>query len=127
MKEITAIIRMNKINPTKQALSMAGYPSLTCRKVLGRGKKKVDYELINNLLDGAEITSPQVAEVISEGHRLIPKRQIIMVVPDDDVDRVVKIIIEQNQTKGAGDGKIFVSSIEQTVRVRTGETDEAAL
>lgn len=127
MKEITAVIRMNMINPTKQALSLAGYPSLTCRKVLGRGKKKVDYELINNLLDGAEITSPKAAEVISEGHRLIPKRQIIMVVPDEDVERVCKIIIEINQTKSAGDGKIFISPIEKTVRVRTGETDEAAL
>ena len=127
MKEILAIIRMNKINATKQALSLAGYPSVTCRKVLGRGKRKVDYELINNLLDGSEIASPQIAEVISEGHRLVPKRQLLLVVRDEEVDEVVKIIIGQNQTKCAGDGKIFVCPIEKTVRVRTGELDEAAL
>jgi nitrogen regulatory protein PII 2 len=127
MKQIIAIIRMNKINATKQALSLAGFPAVTCRKVLGRGKKKVDYELINNLLNGTEIASPQIAEGISEGHRLVPKRQIMLVVRDEEVGEVVKIIIEQNQTKCAGDGKIFVCPIEKVVRVRTGELNEAAL
>jgi len=127
MKQIIAIIRMNKINTTKQALSLAGFPSVTCRKVLGRGKKKVDYELINNLLNGSEITTPQIAEGISEGHRLVPKRQLIIVVNDDEVDEVARIIIQQNQTKSAGDGKIFVCPVEQVIRVRTGELNENAL
>jgi len=127
MKEIMAVIRMNRINKTKEALSLAGFPSVTCRKVLGRGRKKVDYELIGKLLDGAEIESPQVAEAISEGHRLLPKRLLMMVVQDDEVDAAVKIIIEVNRTNNAGDGKIFVIPVAQAYRVRTGETGEIAL
>ena len=127
MKEIMAVIRMNKINRTKEALSLAGYPSITCRKVLGRGKKKVDYELIGKLLEGGEIESPQVAEAISEGHRLLPKRLLMMMVHDDEVDEVVKIIIETNRTNSPGDGKIFVVPVEDAYRVRTGETGNSAL
>lgn len=127
MKEIMAVIRMNRINQTKQALSLAGYPSVTCRKVLGRGKKKVDYELIGRLLQGAEIESPQMAEAISEGHRLLPKRLLMMVVNDGDVQEVVRIIIETNRTNSAGDGKIFVIPVEEAFMVRTGETGDAVL
>ncbi|MDS1029300.1 P-II family nitrogen regulator [Bacillota bacterium LX-D] len=127
MKEIMAVIRMNKINQTKQALSLAGFPSVTCCKVLGRGKKKVDYQLIGKLLDGAEIESPKVAEAVSEGHRLLPKRLLMMMVKDEDVGEVVKIIIETNQTKNAGDGKIFVMPVEETYRMRTGETGDIVL
>ena len=127
MKEIMAVIRMNRINQTKQALSLAGYPSVTCRKVLGRGKKKVDYELIGKLLDGGEIESPKVAEAISEGHRLLPKRLLMMMVHDNEVDEVVKLIIETNRTNSAGDGKVFVLPVEEAYRVRTGENGERAL
>jgi nitrogen regulatory protein PII 2 len=127
MKEIMAVIRMNRINKTKEALSIAGFPLVTCRKVLGRGRKKVDYELIGKLLDGAEIESPQVAEAISEGHRFLPKRLLMMVVQDDEVDAAVKIIIEVNRTNNAGDGKIFVIPVAEAYRVRTGETGEIAL
>ena len=55
MKEVMAIIRMNKIGDTKNALSEAGFPAITCRKVYGRGKKKVDFELISDLIDGQPI------------------------------------------------------------------------
>lgn len=127
MKEIMAVIRMNRINKTKEALSIAGFPSVTCRKVLGRGRKKVDYELIGRLLDGGEIESPQVAEAISEGHRLLPKRLLMMVVQDDEVDAAVKIIIEANRTNNAGDGKIFIVPVGEAIRVRTGEAGETAL
>jgi len=127
MKQIIAIIRMNKLNTTKHALAVAGFPAVTCRKVLGRGKKKVDYELINSMLSGFEISKPQIAEGISEGHRLIPKRQLMIVVRDEEVDEAVKIIIEQNRTKCPGDGKIFIIPIERAVRVRTGEVNELAL
>jgi len=127
MKEVMAIIRMNKINKTKEALALEGFNALTCRKVLGRGKKKVDYELIKDLLSGGEIESPQIAETISEGHRLVPKRLITLVVNDDEVKKAVETIISVNQSGNPGDGKIFVLPIFDAVRVRTGETAENAL
>lgn len=127
MKEILAIIRMNKIGETKKALCEAGYPSMTCRKVYGRGKKKVDLTLINDLIDGQPIAEPTVLESISEGHRLIAKRLLTMIVEDQDVKPIVDIIIKTNQTGSMGDGKIFVSAIEDAIRVRTGETGAAAV
>lgn len=127
MKEILAVIRMNKIGETKKALSEAGYPSMTCRKVYGRGKKKVDLTLINELIDGEPIAEPTVLESISEGHRLIAKRLLTMIVEDQDVKPIVDIIIKTNQTGSMGDGKIFVSAIEEAIRVRTGETGAAAV
>lgn len=127
MKEVMAIIRMNKINKTKEALALEGFNALTCRKVQGRGKKKVDYALIQDLFSGGEIESPQIAETISEGHRLVPKRLITLVVNDDEVKKAVKTIISINQTGNQGDGKIFVLPISDAIRVRTGETAENAL
>lgn len=127
MKEIMAIIRMDKINQTKKALVEAGFPALTCRKVFGRGKKKVDYELIQQLIAGEEIQSPKTAEVVSEGHRLVPKRLITLMVNDEDVKAAVQTIIDINQTASPGDGKIFVIPIEEAIRVRTGETGVEAL
>ncbi|MFP4697868.1 MAG: P-II family nitrogen regulator [Eubacteriales bacterium] len=127
MKEIMAIIRMDKINETKRALSEAGFPSITCRRVNGRGKKKVDYELIETLIDGKQVASANVLESISEAHRLISKRMLIIVVKDEEVSKVVDTIIEVNQTGNMGDGKIFVSTINEAIRVRTNETGNAAI
>ncbi|TLM97675.1 P-II family nitrogen regulator, partial [bacterium] len=64
---------------------------------------------------------------LSMGPRLIAKRMISLVVPDVSVPGVVKILIETNQTKSAGDGKIFVLPISDAYRVRTGEAGEAAV
>lgn len=127
MKEVLAIIRMNKIGDTKTALSEAGYPSVTCRKVHGRGKKKVDFELIEDLIDGQPVAEPQVLESISENHRLIAKRLITLIVDDDDYKKVVDIIIKANKTGNMGDGRIFVSTIDDAIRVRTDETGVAAI
>ncbi len=127
MKEIMAIIRMNMINKTKEALLEAGFSSITCRKVFGRGKKKVDYELIQGLLQGGEIESPIVAESVSEGHRLVPKRMLTIVVNDDEAGKAVEIIISTNQTGNPGDGKIFILPVLDAVRVRTAETGLVAV
>ena len=127
MKEVMAIIRMNKIGETKNALSEAGFPAITCRKVYGRGKKKVNFELIEELIDGQPIAEPAVLESISENHRLIAKRLLTMVVDDSDCRKVIETIIEVNQTGSMGDGRIFVSSIGDAIRVRTDETGVAAL
>lgn len=127
MKEISAIIRMNKVNDTKRMLSEAGFPAITCRKVYGRGKKPANFEIIQELLDGNDVQSPVLMESITEGHRLITKRMIMMVVQDSEVDAAVKAIIEANQTGNMGDGKIFVSPVAGAVRIRTGETDDSAV
>lgn len=127
MKEVIAVIRMNMVNKTKEVLAREGLPSLNCRKVLGRGKKKVDFSLIEGMVSGMEFPSPMLAESLSEGHRLIPKRLISFVVLDEDVKRIVKIIIEVNSQEQAGDGKIFVMPVWDAVRVRTGERGEQAI
>ncbi len=127
MKEVMAFIRMNKIGETKEALSKAGFSSITCRKVYGRGKKKVDFELIEDLIDGQPVAEPSILESISENHRLIAKRFLTMIVEDDQVEKVAKVIIDTNQTGNMGDGRIFVSDIGEVVRVRTGETGVSAI
>ena len=127
MKEIMAIIRMNMINQTKQALLAEGFPAMNCRKVMGRGKQKVDFTIIEDMIAGYEITSPMVAEAITEGHRLIPKRLLMMIVYDVDVKKVIDIIIGVNSKGKPGDGKIFVMPMKDAIRVRTGETGEDAV
>lgn len=129
MKEVLAVIRMNKINETKRYLSENGFPVATCRKVYGRGVKKADYTLIEDILDDniSVAASKEMMETISETHRLIAKRLLILVVNDDEVGKVVELIIEVNQTGSMGDGKIFVMPIVDAIRVRTGEMGTAAL
>ena len=127
MKEVLAIIRMEMISKTKDALLKEGYAALNCRKVLGRGKKKVDFSILENMVNGVEITSPTVAEAMTEGHRLVPKRLLSLIVADDDVKKVVDIIIEVNSKGNPGDGKIFVMPVSDVIRVRTGETGDVAI
>jgi len=119
MKEVMAIIRINKINETKRALNEAGITSFTATgRVLGRGKGLVDYRI----LDGAKEGVPEAISRLGEAPRLVPKRLITVVVSDDWVERTVSTIIKVNQTGNAGDGKIFVMPILEATRVRTGES-----
>ena len=127
MKEVMAVIRMDMINKTKEALLEKGFPAMNCRKVVGRGKKKVDFSFVEDLISGSEISSPVIAEAISEGHRLIPKRLISIVVKDEEVKKIVDVIITVNQKGKPGDGKIFVMPVTDCIRVRTGETGEIAI
>lgn len=120
MKEIIAIIRMDMVNKTKDALLKEGFPSITCKKVMGRGKKKVAYELFQHVTSG-EILTPVMAEQLSEQHRLIPKRMIIMVSEDKEAQRIINTIIKANKNGNPGNGKIFVTTIDEAIRVRTGE------
>lgn len=123
MKEIMAIIRMNKMNDTKRALTDAGISALTARKVMGRGKGKVDFFLLQGAQEGAEEAISQ----LGEGPKLIPKRLLTVVVPDDKAAAVVKAISEVNHTGNPGDGKLFVMPVLEAVRVRTGEVGDAAI
>lgn len=123
MKEVLAVIRMNKMNETKRALADAGIASMTARKVIGRGKGKVDYLL----LKGAEEGYEEAINQLSPGPKLIPKRMLTMVVPDNKVETVIRTVIAINQTGAPGDGKIFVMPVFDAIRVRTGEVGDDAL
>jgi nitrogen regulatory protein PII 2 len=123
MKEIMAVIRMNKINQTKKALIDSGVSALTAREVLGRGKGLVDL----SLLKGAEKGYEEAVSQLGQSGRLIPKRMLSIVVPDEIVQRVVKTIIDVNKTGKSGDGKIFIMPVEDAVRIRTGETGGLAI
>ena len=123
MKEVLAIIRMDKLNVTKQALADAGFASMTARKVVGRGMGKVDYLL----LQGAEEGYDEAIQQLGPGPKLIPKRMINMIVPDDKVDLAIETIIKVNKTGSPGDGKIFVEPVLDAVRVRTGEAGDTAI
>jgi nitrogen regulatory protein PII 2 len=123
MKEILAIVRMNKINQTKRALSASGISSITARDALGRGKGLVDLQL----LKGAERGYEEAISQLGQSQRLIPKRAILIVVPDELADRTIKTIIRENRTGKSGDGVIFVMPCLDAVRVRTGENGEVVL
>lgn len=123
MKEIMAIIRINKINETKRALAEAGISSITAREALGRGKGLVDM----TLLKGAEQGYEEAISQLGQSQRLIPKRIIFIIVNDSMVAKTVKTIIKINQTGKSGDGKIFVMPISDSIRVRTGESGDITL
>ncbi|ADN01324.1 P-II family nitrogen regulator [Spirochaeta thermophila] len=123
MKEILAVIRMNMMNRTKEALSEAGVASLTATECLGRGKGLVDFKV----LKGAEQGYEEAIAQLGSGQRLIPKRLLIMVVPNRLVPKVVKTLISVNRTGKPGDGKIFVLPVEDAVRIRTGENGDGVL
>ena len=123
MKEVMAIIRMNKINDTKRALAENGYSQFTGRKVMGRGRGKVNMSLI----EGAKAGSEEAIALLGPSPKLYPKRLLTVIVPDGRVKGVVDTIIKVNQTGNAGDGKIFVMPVLDAVRVRTGEAGDLAL
>lgn len=124
MKEVMAIIRINKINQTKRALADAGISSFTATgKVLGRGKGMVDFRILH----GAEKGYTEAIALLGEGPRLVPKRLLTIVVPDSKVEKTVQAIIKVNQTGSSGDGKIFVMPVLDSVRVRTGESGETVV
>lgn len=126
MKEIIAVIRLNMIGKTKEALLDNGFPAITAFKVMGRGKAKVDFSLVDaELLEGN--LDAKLAEQLSEGHRLISKRLLTVYVNDEDVKKAVDAIIAANSTGNPGDGKIFVLPVSDAFRVRTGETGESSI
>jgi nitrogen regulatory protein PII 2 len=123
MKEIMAIIRLNMMNKTKQALTKAGVSSMTAKDALGRGKGLVDLQL----LKGAEQGYEEAIIHLGQTQRLIPKRLLLMVVQDEMVSKVVDTVIRVNQTGKSGDGKIFVMPVTNSVSVRTGISGNATL
>ena len=112
MKQITAIIKPFKLEEVREALGEVGVSGLTVTEVKGFGRQKGHTELYRG------------AEYVVD---FLPKVKVEVVVKDDEVERCVDAIIKAARTGKIGDGKIFVTSVEQVVRIRTGETDEAAV
>jgi len=112
MKKIEAIIKPFKLEDVKEALAEAGITGMTVTDVKGYGRQQGHSELYR----GAEYVVDFLA-----------KTKIDLIVAEEDVEKIVQIISESAKTGKIGDGKIFVSSIEQVVRIRTGETDKEAI
>jgi len=112
MKLITAIIKPYKLDDVREALSEIGIQGLTVTEVKGFGRQKGHTELYRG------------AEYIVD---FLPKVKIETAVSNDILDQALEAIIKAANTGKIGDGKIFVSNIEQTIRIRTGETGQEAL
>ena len=123
MQEIMAVIRMNKMNQTKKALADAGIPAFVAREGYGRGKGLVNQAV----LDGAAAGNEEAIALLGAKGRLYPKRIISIVVPDNQVKEAVDALMSVNKTGQAGDGKIFVMPVSDSIRVRTGEAGDAAI
>jgi nitrogen regulatory protein P-II 1 len=112
MKKIEAVIKPFKLDEVREALSEVGITGLTVTEVKGFGRQKGHTELYRG------------AEYVVD---FLPKIKIEIVVANENVDAAIDAIIKAARTGKIGDGKIFVSTVEQVVRIRTGETDEAAV
>jgi len=112
MKRIEAIIKPYKLDDVKEALVEVGVVGMTISEVKGYGRQQGHSELYRG------------AEYVVE---FIPKVKLDIVVEQKDVENAVEAIASSAKTGKIGDGKIFVSSIEKTIRIRTGEEDEEAI
>ena len=112
MKMVTAIIKPFKLDEVREALSELGASGLTVTEVKGFGRQKGHTELYRG------------AEYVVD---FLPKIKVEVVVSTAMLDTAVEAIVKAAHTGKIGDGKIFVSTVEQVIRIRTGETDETAL
>jgi nitrogen regulatory protein P-II 1 len=112
MKKIEAIIKPFKLDEVREALSELGVSGLTVTEVKGFGRQKGHTELYRG------------AEYVVD---FLPKIKVEIVVTSEMLDTAIEAIVKVARTGKIGDGKIFVSSIEQVIRIRTGETDASAI
>jgi nitrogen regulatory protein P-II 1 len=112
MKKIEAIFKPFKLDEVREALSEIGVSGLTVTEVKGFGRQKGHTELYRG------------AEYVVD---FLPKVKVDVVVPDGLVENAIDAIVKAARTGKIGDGKIFVSSVDQVIRIRTGETDEQAI
>ncbi len=112
MKKVEAIIKPFKLDEVREALSEVGIAGLTVTEVKGFGRQKGHTELYRG------------AEYVVD---FLPKIKIEIVLTDDMVEQAVEAIVRAAHTGKIGDGKIFVMPVEQVIRIRTGETNEAAI
>ena len=112
MKKIEAIIKPFKLDEVREALSEIGVTGLTVTEVKGFGRQKGHTELYRG------------AEYVVD---FLPKMKMELVVADSMVETTIDTIVKAARTGKIGDGKIFVSDVQQVIRIRTGETGEAAV
>ena len=112
MKKIEAVIKPFKLDDVREALSDLGITGMTAIEVKGFGRQKGHTELYRG------------AEYVVD---FLPKVKLEIVVKDEDVDRCVETITNAARTGKIGDGKIFVTTVERVVRIRTGEIDDNAI
>jgi nitrogen regulatory protein P-II 1 len=112
MKKIEAIIKPFKLDEVKQKLTSAGITGMTISEVKGFGRQKGHTELYR----GAEYTVD-----------FLPKVKIEILAPDETAPKIIEAIMESAQTGKIGDGKIFVSTVEDVIRIRTNERGEEAI
>ena len=112
MKKIESIIKPFKLDEVKEALQEAGVQGLSVVEVKGFGRQKGHTELYRG------------AEYVVD---FLPKVKIEVVLPDDQVERAIAAIVDAAKTDKIGDGKIFVSPVEQAIRIRTGEFGDDAI
>jgi nitrogen regulatory protein P-II 1 len=112
MKQITAIIKPFKLDEVRESLADVGVTGLTVTEVKGFGRQKGHTELYRG------------AEYVVD---FLPKIKIEVVVADSQVEHVIDTIVKAAKTGKIGDGKIFVTAVEQVIRIRTGETDDEAV
>jgi nitrogen regulatory protein P-II 1 len=112
MKQVTAVIKPFKLDEVREALADVGITGLTVTEVKGFGRQKGHTELYRG------------AEYVVD---FLPKIRIEVVLGDALVEQAIEAILRSARTGKIGDGKIFVTSVEQVIRIRTGETGEAAV
>jgi len=112
MKKIEAIVKPFKLDEVREALSELGVTGLTVTEVKGFGRQKGHTELYRG------------AEYVVD---FLPKVKLEVVIPDSLTERAIESIVKAARTGKIGDGKIFVTSVEQVIRIRTGESGEAAV
>ena len=112
MKMVTAIVKPFKLDEVREALSGIGVQGITVTEVKGFGRQKGHTELYRG------------AEYVVD---FLPKIKLEVAVADDQLERVIEAIQQSARTGKIGDGKIFVSPLEQVIRIRTGELDNDAL
>ena len=112
MKKVEAVIKPFKLDEVREALSELGVTGLTVTEVKGFGRQKGHTELYRG------------AEYVVD---FLPKVKVEVIVADGLVDRAIEVVVKAARTGKIGDGKIFVTDVEQVVRIRTGESGEAAV
>jgi nitrogen regulatory protein P-II 1 len=112
MKKIEAVIRPEKLNDVKEKLKSLGYPGMSITRIEGHGKQKGKVEQFR----GREYRQ-----------EFLPKIKLEIVVKDQDLENIIKAIVEAGKTDKIGDGKIFISEVIDIVKIRTGERGEKAL
>lgn len=134
MKEVWAIIRREKYAETKKALDAIGCGAMSVHSVWGRGRQggfimsDVEGELTVYATSAPKLV-PTPSYLAKEGATLtkpvvyVPKRMLVMVLPDEKVDEVVDTILSINRTGHYGDGKIFIMPVEEAITVRTGKRE----